>query len=42
MEKVFYVILNLEYYKGFFKSVFVNLVVIDEKIIVVYVKKEMI
>ncbi|BAD86371.1 hypothetical protein TK2182 [Thermococcus kodakarensis KOD1] len=42
MEKVLYVIPNLEYHKGFFKSALVNLVVTDEKIIVAHVKKEMI
>ncbi|KUH32572.1 hypothetical protein APY94_09365 [Thermococcus celericrescens] len=42
MEKVVYVIPNLEYRKGFLKSALVNLVVTDQRIIVAHVKKEMI
>lgn len=42
MEKVVYVIPNLEYHKGFLKSALVNLVVTEQRIIVAHVKKEMI
>ncbi|ASJ07706.1 hypothetical protein A3L11_00040 [Thermococcus siculi] len=42
MERVVYVIPNLDYHKGFLKSALVNLVVTNQRIIVAHVKKEMI
>ncbi|WP_367883252.1 hypothetical protein [Thermococcus peptonophilus] len=42
MEKVVYVIPNLEYHKGFLKNALVNLVVTDQRIIIAHVKREMI
>ncbi len=41
MEKVVYIIPNLTYKKGMFKSASVNLVVTDKRLIVAHITKEM-